>query len=393
MSHDHFSARLHHVFPRHLAKIIPLETSEALADLVELRFINGQHVISDLGSATGTYVDGTAIGCRLVPLHDQAIIRVDESIYVYEAARPIDRYVEPSDQLPGASLVMHELRGKLDRIARSDAPVLIEGETGAGKERVARELHRLSGRSGPFIAVNCVELGGPLFTSSLFGHRRGAFTGADEAREGLLRAANGGTFLFDEIGELDIHLQAKLLRVIEERQVRPLGDVEASPIDVRFLSATHRDLPAAIEQGTFRRDLYARLAILDVRVPSLAERKTDLLDWITRLGSSLSFDARAVETLLLFPLQGNLRDLLRVARYFECHGKPNITTPELRALFRLNPGPRIVSSAEIKPKAPNSEELGRLLEQHGGSVRAVAKHLRRDRRQIYRWMDAFELRR
>jgi transcriptional regulator with PAS, ATPase and Fis domain len=156
-------------------------------------------------------------------------------------------------------------------------PVLIVGETGTGKELVARSIHSLgSRRCAPFIAVDCSSLSPSLVESELFGHLRGAFTGADAAARGLVESADTGTLFLDEIGELPIELQAKLLRVIQEREVRPVGSAHARPVNVRFIAATHRDLRSAVDKGTFRSDLFYRLNVISIEMPPLRERQIDI---------------------------------------------------------------------------------------------------------------------
>jgi two-component system response regulator HydG/two-component system response regulator AtoC len=184
---------------------------------------------------------------------------------------------QPSTVIVGRSPSMARLVGRIDTIAVSDAPVLITGETGTGKELVARTLHRLSGRrDGPFVAVNCAAFPESLLEAELFGHERGAFTGAVRKRDGRFKAADGGTLLLDEIAEIPPAAQAKLLRVLQEGAVEPLGTNTAVRVDVRVISATHRNLAELIAENRFREDLYYRLNVLDLEIPPLRERQGDL---------------------------------------------------------------------------------------------------------------------
>jgi two-component system response regulator PilR (NtrC family) len=181
------------------------------------------------------------------------------------------------DRMVGRSVALQQVRALVLKVARSMAPVLVSGESGTGKELVARAIHEASPRGDrPFVAVNCGAIPEHLLEAEFFGYRRGAFTGAQEDREGFFQAADGGTLFLDEIGELPLAMQSKLLRVVQERCVRPLGGVAEIPLNVRLVSATHRDLGAAVQAGQFRQDLYYRLNVIQIRVPPLRERVEDL---------------------------------------------------------------------------------------------------------------------
>ncbi len=212
-----------------------------------------------------------AAGGAHVPLTRRSR-RVAEAV---EAEMPAPALVCPP--LVGSSPQMEELRRQIAAVASKDATVLIQGESGTGKELVARTIHSRSRRAGgPFVAVDCTGLRDTLLESQLFGHVKGAFTGADRATLGFIRSADGGTLFLDEIGEMDLKTQAKLLRCIQERAVVPLGSARPVPVNVRFLAATHRDLKAMVARGEFREDLYYRLDVVRLQVPSLAARKGDI---------------------------------------------------------------------------------------------------------------------
>ena len=219
---------------------------------------------------------------------------------------------------PRLGVVAHSasLRRVLDlavRIAPSAAPVLVLGETGTGKERIARVVHQASRRPGPFVAVNCAALPETLLESELFGHRRGAFSGADRDRKGLVESADRGTVFLDEVGEASPGAQAKLLRVLQERRVRPLGAVEEIAVDVRFVTATHRDLLREVREGRFREDLYYRLAVLALEVPPLRERPEDVRPLVRHLiereHRGLEVTPEAWRRLEVHAWPGNVREL------------------------------------------------------------------------------------
>jgi two-component system, NtrC family, response regulator PilR len=237
-------------------------------------------------------------------------------------AAPSAAAVEPSvlQRLVGQSTAMQQVRALVERVARGMAPVMIQGESGTGKELVARAIHGVSTRSAmPFIAVNCGAIPEQLLEAEFFGYRKGSFTGASEDREGFFQAANGGTLFLDEIGDLPLAMQSKLLRAIQERSVRQIGAVSEVPVNVRIVSATHKDLGAEVQEGRFRQDLYYRLNVIQIRVPPLRERIDDLallcetvLERIAReAGVSpaphLSDDALA--SLRHYGFPGNVREL------------------------------------------------------------------------------------
>ena len=223
-------------------------------------------------------------------------------------------------RMAGRSTAMEQVRNLVEKVARSMAPVLVNGESGTGKELVARAIHEVSVRSQqPFIAVNCSAIPEQLLEAEFFGYRKGAFTGAAEDREGFFQAANGGTLFLDEIGELPLPMQSKLLRAIQERLVRPVGAVSELPVNVRLLSATHRDLGADVQSGRFRQDLYYRLNVIQIRVPPLRERIGDLPDICDRVLARLAKEAgvsppprltrEALVHLARYPFLGNVREL------------------------------------------------------------------------------------
>ena len=218
-------------------------------------------------------------------------------------------------RLTGNSPAICELRGMIERVARSQAPVHIAGESGTGKKLVARLIHE-SGprREGPFIPVNCGAIPSELMESEFFGHKKGSFTGAVSDKTGLFQSAAGGTLFLDEIGDLPLPMQVKLLRVIQEKKVRPVGDAHEQPVDVRILSATHSDLGKMVAGGDFREDLYYRVNVIELKVPPLRERGDDILELAEQILAQLGhrevrIDEEARTTLLRHEFPGNVREL------------------------------------------------------------------------------------
>ncbi|MDH4072447.1 MAG: sigma-54 dependent transcriptional regulator [Gammaproteobacteria bacterium] len=220
-----------------------------------------------------------------------------------------------ASQLIGDSPAMQNLRDMIERVARSQAPIHISGESGTGKELVARLIHESGPRKdGPFVPVNCGAIPSELMESELFGHRKGSFTGAITDKEGLMQAASTGTLFLDEIADLPLSMQVKLLRVIQEQSVRPVGASREESVDIRILSATHKDLSRMVKSGEFREDLYYRINVIELRVPALRERGDDVLKLagyiLDRLGSSLgSLDEKARIGLMNYDFPGNVREL------------------------------------------------------------------------------------
>jgi two-component system response regulator PilR (NtrC family) len=221
--------------------------------------------------------------------------------------------------LLGESSVMQEIRAKIDKLARSQAPVYISGESGSGKELVARLIHQQSSRSDrAFVAVNCGAIPNELMESEFFGHKKGSFTGAVSDKKGLFQAAEGGTLFLDEVADLPLSLQVKLLRAIQEKKIRPVGEQQEIPVDVRLLSATHKNLGDMVRDGSFRQDLYYRINVIDLHVPPLRERPSDIPILVDHILAKLtgvgeqdrpSLSASALTALQRYPFPGNVREL------------------------------------------------------------------------------------
>jgi two-component system response regulator PilR (NtrC family) len=241
-----------------------------------------------------------------------------------------------SSRMLGDSSAIQELRTTISKLARSQAPVYISGESGVGKELVARLIHEQSPRgSGAFVPVNCGAIPSELMESEFFGHKKGSFTGAQADKDGLFQTASGGTLFLDEVAELPVHMQVKLLRVIQEKAVRPIGGRSEVPIDVRILSATHKNLGKLVETNHFRQDLYYRINVIELRVPPLRERKQDVPKLagrvLERLAANGESPARltpeALSALLAYPFPGNVRELENILERAVALCENNTITP------------------------------------------------------------------
>ncbi|TDP88052.1 sigma-54-specific transcriptional regulator [Aquabacterium commune] len=259
------------------------------------------------------------------------------------------------------ALVFHDpaslqLLRDVERIARSEATVLVTGETGTGKELIARHIHAVSGRTGPFVAVNCGAFSETLIDAELFGHESGAFTGASHARAGWFEAANGGTLFLDEIGDLPLGLQVKLLRVLQERQVVRLGSRRGIPLDVRLVAATNIDLARAVEAQHFRADLYYRLSVASVRLPPLRERPADILPLVRHFISvyrsrlhlgDVAVSEAAQDALTQYSWPGNIRELENVIHYALIVCRDHTIEPQDIRLLPLTNRPAQAADASV----------------------------------------------
>lgn len=354
------------------------------------------HVLVDLQSRNGTWVNGRRIESLVLARGD--VVRVGGWIAV------VGRAPGPLGTLaPGVfgGQLLREALEPIERAARSDLPIVLEGETGTGKEVIARAIHAWSGRSGPFVAVNCAALPEALAEGELFGYRRGAFTGAEQASLGHFRSAQGGTLLLDEVCDLPLPLQAKLLRVLEEREVQPLGEAKPSKIDVRVVTAAQSSLSQAAQRGQFRPDLLARLDGLTQLLPPLRERRAELPYLFTRLlvqGSGArppDVEARLVERLCLYDWPFNVRELaLLVKRLLVLHGtegqlKVKHLPQRLRGEATQASLPGSVptpASAEADLEAPDLASLVEALRASNGNVARAAQTLGISRQRAYRMM-------
>jgi two-component system response regulator GlrR len=298
------------------------------------------------------------------------------------------------------SHAMAELLAEAKLVAASDASVLIRGESGTGKELLARAIHRASRRAkAPFIAVNCGAIPEQLLESELFGHVKGAYTGAVNSREGLVQAADGGTLFLDEIGDMPLLLQVKLLRVLQERVVRQLGSDQGRPVDVRILSATHRDLDAAMLEGQFREDLYYRLNVITLTLPPLSERREDVALLATRFLHALAakyqktvsgFAPGALEALTRASWPGNVRQLYNVVEHVcALATAPLVPLTLVQRALRV-PSLEVLSYTEAKQRFERNY-LVQLLKLTDGNVADAARLAERNRTEFYRLLQKYDL--
>jgi transcriptional regulator with GAF, ATPase, and Fis domain len=337
--------------------------------------------IGDAGSANGVYVNG--VRTAVATLEAGTVIRTAATLYVVVVDDPVAR-----------------LQERLATVAHADLTVLLTGETGTGKELLAQQLHERSGRKGPFLAVNCAALPRELLASELFGHTRAAFSGASTERQGLFRAARGGTLFLDEIGDMPLEHQPVLLRVLQERSVRPVGSERELPTDVRVVAATHRDLSQRVAEGAFRLDLHARLGEVELHAPPLRERAHTLPDLIEEIGARLGIEPQvtteAMEFLALGRWPQNVRELAALLNRLKLFGAPAY---ELNRAFLAQEAPHLLAAREITAQSPprsNAPEVTReLLEaslaRHQHRVADVAHELETSRTQVYRWLKRFGL--
>jgi DNA-binding NtrC family response regulator len=313
----------------------------------------------------------------------------------------------PSDvpKLVGQSAAIEAVRQFIARVAKSQETVALYGETGTGKEVVARHLHFASHRArGPFVALNAACVQRELFESELFGHRKGAFTGATANHPGLFGEADGGTLFIDEVAELPLDCQGKLLRALESSLIRPVGAPREVPVDARIIAATNRDLWQEVKRGSFREDLYFRLQVLPLVLPPLRERREDILllagDLLARIGSSARIGEQAAELLLAYHWPGNVRELLNVLRRASLFADgPEIDAQLMRKMLAASVFSHAGTAppAEAPSVAPSSlaeverAHIQRVLTQMDGNVTRAASALGIDRRTLQRKLKSFGL--
>ncbi len=374
-----------------------------------IRRERGRWTIVDLSSRNGTRLDGRRLEGQAA-LDKGSVLRLGTSLFVLSRRKGQPQAASTDTELIGASGDMEAVRRAVAAVAPHPNSVLVTGETGTGKEVVAGALHRASGRSGRFVAVNCGAVSDGVLESELFGHRKGAFTGAVGDKEGLFTAADGGTLFLDEVGEMPEALQVKLLRVLETRKVRPIGSTREHAVDVRVVAATNRDLVESVRSGRFRSDLFARLNQWPVVLPPLRERREDIPQLAVHLLARRGDSGRAItlglmEALMVHPWTLNVRGLANVlgAAAIACPpGQPLELVEQVAAMLEADralaePATDEAASMRTMPTVPMVKkpsptpelaQVGEALREHKGSVAAAARAVGASRQQIYRLIEA-----
>lgn len=368
-----------------------LEIPDPRMSTVHVRLVRdgGRWIMQDADSKNGLVVNGDRVSSWILTERD--LVQLGASFFLFRTYR-LDPSAPISDQRGAFATFDLELAEKYQqasRVARSMVSVLVTGESGTGKELVARELHRRSGRAGPFVAVNCGAIAPTLIESELFGYRRGAFSGAADDQQGLVRGAHGGTLFLDEVAELSSHGQVALLRMLQERTVRPVGAIEEIPVDVRIVAATHQDLEDRVANGAFRQDLYARLVGFTLEVPSLRHRRVDLgllvASLLARIAKNpIKLSAAAARALLDYGFPMNVRELEQTLRSAAalCSGG-EISLADLPPRLRTSEG---TGAGYLRPDDERlRDQLVTLLREHQGNVAATGRAMGKAPVQIRRW--------
>ncbi|MBL8523339.1 MAG: sigma 54-interacting transcriptional regulator [Betaproteobacteria bacterium] len=325
---------------------------------------------------------------------NELLAQVNRALTLHGSAAPARREDQSwHSEIITKSPLMEDLLLRTERVAQGEASVLIQGESGTGKELLARALHNASRRAGkPFVAINCGAIPEALLESELFGHKKGAFTGATSDHPGLFVEANTGSLLLDEIGDMPIALQVKLLRALEAREIRPVGSTKTIPIDVRVISASHKDLNQAKADGTFREDLFYRLNVVTLRLPALRERREDipllLAHFLQRLSERYdkavtAFAPEALEMLIAAPWPGNIRQLYNVAEQVVALSSGQIVSAKIVEQAMQLEMQRIDSFEDARRRF-EYDYLTRLLKLTQGSVTQAAKLAKRNRTEFYK---------
>jgi two-component system response regulator GlrR len=355
-------------------------------------------------TAHGTIPDAVAatqsgaFGFLTKPVDKDELLRtVQKAIKVSGA---IEGEEDWSSEIVTRNQAMKEVLNQAKMVAATDARVLINGESGTGKELVARAIHSASPRhEKPFVAINCSAMAEELLESELFGHEKGAFTGATRSHKGLFQAAEGGTLLLDEIGDMPLPLQVKLLRVLQEQQVRPVGSTEAIDVDARVVSATHRDLQEMMGEGKFREDLYYRLNVVNIKIPSLDQRREDIPLLVARFLQQIAKEAdqerkvyapEAVEMLVAAEWPGNIRQLYNVVRQNVALSRSPVISAELVQQSLGEHSSKLLSFSDARDEFTRNY-LTQILQITTGNVSQAARLAKRNRTDFYKLLARHDL--
>jgi transcriptional regulator with GAF, ATPase, and Fis domain len=402
---------------------VPIADPAISREHLAVRLAADGFILTDEGSTNGTFIGDLSI--RSVSIADEVMLRLGKStLTLTPLAETVEQEISPRarfGRMIGSSAAMRETFATLEKVAPSDLTVLIEGETGTGKELAAEGLHEASQRRGELVAVNCGAIPRELIESELFGHEKGAFTGAARERKGAFSAADGGTLFLDEIGELPLDMQAKILRALERREVKAVGADHATPVDVRVVAATNRSLARQVQAGQFRQDLYYRLAVVVVRIPPLRTRREDLRLYIEHIHSELTrrrealgaapperLDQSAVAMLMRYDFPGNVRELKNIVERWAVLGP--MSPPAALDPCAGTPAPRSSTPPDVSAVAPEILALPyheakeawidrferafteSALDKSGGNVSKAARDAGVDRRHLQRLMARFRIR-
>lgn len=391
-----------------------LEGRRTLTLGVADRWMSGQHaklsrvlrtwVLEDTKSKNGVRCNGVPI--TRLEVHDGDLVELGRTFFVIRLNQPCASEVN-SDALATVPAGLRTLSPSLEarfaevqKLAVSAVSIALGGPSGSGKEVVARAIHTLSARGGPLVAVNCGALPDELVESELFGHKKGAFSGAIDDKAGLVRASSGGTLLLDEVGDLPLEAQPALLRVLQERQVVPVGGTAPLPVDLRVISATHRALESLAAGGLFRDDLRARLSGYSLTLPALSERREDMGLLVSALltrvapqrASTVSFTIAAARALFSATWPLNIRELEKALEAaVVLAGASPLDLPHFPSAIQAPRGRAAATADDETADASRKAELEKLLTEHAGNVSAVARAMGKARMQIQRWMARFGL--
>ncbi len=355
-----------------------------------------------------TATQGGAFGFLTKPIDKEELMEAVERAMKISGSPAVDVEDDWSAEIITRNPKLKEILAQAKMVAATDARVLVTGESGTGKELLARAIHKASPRNRqPFVAINCSAMAENLLESELFGHEKGAFTGATRSHKGLFQAAEGGTLLLDEIGDMPMRLQVKLLRVLQESQVRPVGSTEAISVDVRVVSATHRDLQDMMREGRFREDLYYRLNVVNIRLPSLDERREDIPLLVSHFLQTIAQEAgqdrkvyapEAVELLVTAEWPGNVRQLYNVVRQNVALSRSPVISGELVQSSLGEHAGKLMSFSDARDEFTRNY-LSQILQITAGNVSQAARLAKRNRTDFYKLLarhdlnpDAFKVR-